>query len=123
VRPEIRPLSSLVRQPTLLRVVEKRRRLVDRLSTVGPAWRDAVNAAASLANGSRDDTDVDVVFWSGGKDSYLALLMLESCLVASGAENRRVVLLTTFDKSTGLLAHQGLHCQDIMAQVGHNKDI
>ncbi|MCH9687917.1 MAG: hypothetical protein K0V04_41185 [Deltaproteobacteria bacterium] len=58
----------------------------------------------------------DVLFWSGGKDSYLAL----RALVREGL--RPVVLLTTFDDATEVIAHQGLTRGTIAAQaraLGH----
>ncbi len=44
--------------------------------------------------------EVDVLSWSGGKDSYLALRNLLR------SARRPVVLLTTFDGSRGVVAHQ-----------------
>lgn len=56
--------------------------------------------------GSLDDIDndaVDIMFFSGGKDSFMALRRLQ-------AENiRPVILLTTFDGYSRRVAHQGLH--------------
>lgn len=44
--------------------------------------------------------EVDVLSWSGGKDSYLALRALQREAL------RPVVLLTTFDAATRIVAHQ-----------------
>ncbi len=53
----------------------------------------------------------DVLFWSGGKDSYLALLALQ-------AEQRPwIVLLTTYDARTDVVAHQEVTREAIEAQA------
>ena len=55
--------------------------------------------------------ECDVLSWSGGKDSFLALKNL-------AAENKRdVILMTTFDGRTGQVAHQDVHIDDIKAQA------
>lgn len=84
--------------------------------------------------GEKGEVVVDVLFWSGGKDSYLSLLLLEQQHLASKSNDfsfieeegnsevkseRLVVLLTTFEGSspTGEITHQGLQCRDIMDQA------
>ena len=84
--------------------------------------------------GEKGEIVVDVLFWSGGKDSYLSLLLLEQQHLASKSDDfsfveeegnsevkseRLVVLLTTFEGSspTGEITHQGLQCRDIMDQA------
>ena len=54
---------------------------------------------------------VDVLSWSGGKDSFLAL-----CALAREAE-REVVLLTSFDGRSHRVAHQEVGVDDIRSQV------
>ena len=56
---------------------------------------------------------VDVLFWSGGKDSFLAYrwLMREG--------ERPVVLLTTFDTATRIVAHQEYRIRQIVRQAEH----
>ena len=56
-------------------------------------------------------TDCDVLSWSGGKDSFLALVAM------ANAAERDVVLLTTFDGRSGQVAHQEVHIDDIRAQA------
>lgn len=53
---------------------------------------------------------VTVLFWSGGKDSLMSLTALRS-------QGHRVVLLTTFDAATRMLAHQAVHLRDVLAQA------
>eukprot|EP01064_Diplonema_japonicum_P011608 TRINITY_DN1900_c0_g1_i2.p1 TRINITY_DN1900_c0_g1~~TRINITY_DN1900_c0_g1_i2.p1 ORF type:complete len:594 (+),score=70.31 TRINITY_DN1900_c0_g1_i2:34-1815(+) len=59
------------------------------------------------------DKGVDVLFWSGGKDSYLTYLTHKT--------DRKMVLLTTFTGSTGMIQHQGVHHHEVMAQAKHLK--
>lgn len=55
--------------------------------------------------------DCDVVSWSGGKDSYLALLSLQK-------ENKRpIVLMNTFDGRSKKVAHQELSLTTIRLQA------
>ena len=55
--------------------------------------------------------EVDVLFWSGGKDSYAALLGLRE----AGA--RPCILLTTYDGVAGRVAHQELELAVIEGQA------
>jgi len=61
--------------------------------------------------GSVEGEEVDLLFWSGGKDSYLTLRALER----EGL--RPVVLLTTFDGRSELVAHQELQLDQIREQA------
>lgn len=74
---------------------------------------DQPPSSSSMLNGSLDDVaaDVDVLFWSGGKDSFLALRRLQRQSV------RPVILLTTYDSLTKRVAHQGVHIDDIINQA------
>ena len=56
---------------------------------------------------------VDVLFWSGGKDSFLSY----RTLLLEGA--RPVVLLTTFDASSRTIAHQELRVELVIRQAEH----
>ena len=56
---------------------------------------------------------VDVLFWSGGKDSFLAYRAL-LCEAA-----RPVVLLTTFDAASRTIAHQELRVELVVRQAEH----
>ncbi|MEL6340997.1 MAG: DUF5522 domain-containing protein [Myxococcota bacterium] len=55
--------------------------------------------------------EVDVLSWSGGKDSYLALRRLQREAV------RPIVWLNTFDADSGVVAHQQLEVQTIREQA------
>ncbi len=57
------------------------------------------------------DAPVDVLSWSGGKDSFLALVAL------ARAAAREVVLLTSFDGRQRQVAHQDVSLADIEAQA------
>jgi len=64
-----------------------------------------------LENMNTDDKECDLLAWSGGKDSYLALqAMLEE-------DNRPVILMTTFDGRTEKVAHQDVTLSMIRAQA------
>lgn len=68
---------------------------------------------ASMLHGSLDDLPdaVDVLFWSGGKDSFCALRSLQSRRV------RDVVLLTTYNAHSGTVAHQEVAIRDVERQA------
>ena len=53
----------------------------------------------------------DVLSWSGGKDSFLALVAM------ANQAARDVVLLTTFDGRSGQVAHQEVHIDEIRGQA------
>ena len=55
--------------------------------------------------------EVDVIFWSGGKDSFSAYLALLD------AAARPVVLLTTYDGRSGRVAHQELPIDAVARQA------
>ena len=59
------------------------------------------------------EADCDVLSWSGGKDSFLALIAL-----AQEAQ-RDVTLLTTFDGRSGQVAHQEIHVDEVREQARH----
>lgn len=62
-------------------------------------------------SGPLPDGPVDLLFWSGGKDSYLALRALRR-------EGRRpVVLFTTFDARSRIVAHQQVGVDAILDQA------
>jgi len=56
-------------------------------------------------------TNFDVVSWSGGKDSYLALRMLQK------QNSRPILLMTTFDGRTENVAHQDVLLSMIQEQA------
>ena len=53
------------------------------------------------------------LFWSGGKDSFLAYQALRR----SG--HAEIVLITTFDRASGVIAHQDLSIETIVEQAKH----
>lgn len=66
-----------------------------------------------MLNGSLDDLpdQVDVLFWSGGKDSFCALRSLQKAFV------RSVVLFTTYNGDSGVVAHQEVAIDDVKRQA------
>lgn len=63
-----------------------------------------------LMNWSGKDQNIDVLFWSGGKDSFLALNHLFE-------EKKRVVLLTSFGALTNRVSIQNIHIKNISKQA------
>lgn len=61
--------------------------------------------------GTGGDEACDLLFWSGGKDSYLALRAL------SRAAERPVVLITTFDDHSEIVAHQEVKLPAVLRQA------
>jgi len=63
-----------------------------------------------LMNWSGKEPKIDVLFWSGGKDSFLALDHLLQ-------ENKHVVLLTSFGALTSRVSIQNIHIKNIAKQA------
>ena len=61
----------------------------------------------------RTDAAVSLLFWSGGKDSYLAFRALQR----EGRAN--IVLLTTFDAHSRTIAHQEFAIDVVVEQAAH----
>lgn len=70
--------------------------------------------SASAAGARRD---LVVMFWSGGKDSFLALSELYATYAAASARMPQVVLLTTIDPSANSVPVQRIDVSTIAAQA------
>lgn len=77
-------------------LVQHRNRRKARL-TVGASWKTFRD------DGARERT---VLFWSGGKDSFLTLRALQRRNKARAQGAERITLLTTFDGKTGKIPFQ-----------------
>jgi ATP-binding cassette subfamily B (MDR/TAP) protein 1 len=66
-------------------------------------------ASPVLMNWSGNAKSIDILFWSGGKDSFLALASLLQ-------EKRNVVLLTSFGSLTNRVSIQNIHIKNIAKQ-------
>ena len=66
-----------------------------------------------LSNTQLPDTPADILFWSGGKDSFLAYLALRQ----EGAP--LPVLLTTYDANTRVIANQEISIDLVIRQANH----
>jgi iron complex transport system substrate-binding protein len=86
--------TRVISKVTLLNAVTKR----------GKGVYDSSGASSSPA---------DVLFWSGGKDSYLAYLRL---CARTDSDQRRIVLLTTINEIDGSVPHQGTTLHQVMDQ-------
>jgi len=63
---------------------------------------------------------VELLFWSSGKDSFLALrALLAAHRDAPGDPRRRVLLLTTFDADSRTIAHQDVPFESAARQAQH----
>ena len=56
------------------------------------------------------DEGWDMLFWSGGKDSYLTFRALQR-------EQRPIILATTYDANSGNIAHQDIPINDVVRQA------
>lgn len=88
--------------------------------------RPAKISSPALLHGDFSELDasgVDVLFWSGGKDSFLAARALAREHRANGDEgatsstNGKLMLLTTFDATSRTVAHQEVHIRTIVRQA------
>eukprot|EP00929_Paragymnodinium_shiwhaense_P038653 TRINITY_DN20404_c0_g1_i1.p1 TRINITY_DN20404_c0_g1~~TRINITY_DN20404_c0_g1_i1.p1 ORF type:complete len:617 (-),score=77.35 TRINITY_DN20404_c0_g1_i1:271-2121(-) len=77
-----------------------------------PAWLYR-SPEAERASSAAPLHDVDVLFWSGGKDSFLTLRALRK----KGGPSTRVVLLTTFDARSRIIAHQEVDIESVVKQA------
>ncbi len=66
-----------------------------------------------LTGAGPSDDPADVLFWSGGKDSFLCYRVLTREAV------RPVVLLTTFDAASRIVAHQEIGVRQVVRQAEH----
>lgn len=66
-------------------------------------------ASPVLMNWSSNAKSIDILFWSGGKDSFLALASLLQ-------EKRNIVLLTSFGSLTNRVSIQNIHIKNIAKQ-------
>ena len=83
----------------------------------------------SSSSSLEEDNGVKVLFWSGGKDSFLALRVLIKQLQNQTSNSRnsnsdkdprnRICLLTTFDARSKMVAHQDLPIEIISRQAIH----
>lgn len=65
----------------------------------------------------RDHPNVKVLFFSGGKDSFLAIRALVSSYYEDGPFG--LILMTTFDANTRIIAHQEVGIDQVIKQASH----
>ena len=67
-----------------------------------------------------DDFDVKILFFSGGKDSFLTIrAMMKSYREQSKKNKLFLILLTTFDSTSRFIAHQDIHIDTVIRQATH----
>ena len=66
---------------------------------------------------NKDISMIKVLFWSGGKDSFLTL----RALYRSNPQKNdfAIVLLTTFDETSRVIANQNIHIDNVVRQAKH----
>lgn len=77
-------------------------------------WPEGAKDVAPTPTSSRDNV---VMFWSGGKDSFLALSYLYASYSQQGKPMPQVVLLTTIDPETNGVPIQNIDVQTVAAQA------
>lgn len=83
---------------------------------------DKRNAAFSPISNIPICSDVKVLFFSGGKDSFLTIRKLVRQYKAIQKEENRafhLILLTTFDNESRIIAHQEIHIDTVIKQASH----
>lgn len=70
-----------------------------------------------LVSEGLDPEGVTILWWSGGKDSFLALRAL--LRDGTATSRRQVVLATTFDAISRVIAHQEVHISQVERQAKH----
>jgi len=63
------------------------------------------------------DREIKILFFSGGKDSFLTI----RALLRSNKSRKKVliILLTTFDSTSRVIAHQEMHIETVVKQATH----
>jgi diphthamide synthase (EF-2-diphthine--ammonia ligase) len=79
---------------------------------------DRIKAPALLAGtfaalDNEEDEPIDVLFWSGGKDSFLTARRL----VRERGGTSRLLLLTTFDGASRIVGHQQIPISEVVRQA------
>ena len=69
------------------------------------------------SNGNINPKMIKILFFSGGKDSFLALRRLVAQHSGNSEEPFGIVLLTTFDATTRIIAHQEVHNSNVAKQA------
>ncbi len=75
----------------------------------------------SLSKSTDDNKQIKVLFFSGGKDSYLALRALARDCLNNKQAPFSLILLTTFDASSRIIAHQDIPIDVVVRQAKHLK--
>lgn len=75
------------------------------------------NVVQPLTSSNGEKMRVRVLFWSSGKDSFLTLRALVKLHVKS--KPFRLILLTTFDSVSRVVAHQEVHINEVLKQAKH----
>mmetsp|Transcript_27303 Transcript_27303/g.33759 ORF Transcript_27303/g.33759 Transcript_27303/m.33759 type:complete len:720 (+) Transcript_27303:20-2179(+) len=69
---------------------------------------------------SQGGKNVHILFFSGGKDSFLTIrALIKSFKLQQSEKNNLIFLLTTFDATSRIVPHQNIHIDTIVKQAKH----
>ncbi|KAL7521722.1 hypothetical protein ACHAWX_006398 [Stephanocyclus meneghinianus] len=83
---------------------------------------DASNAFFSPISAIPPNSYIKVLFFSGGKDSFLTIRKLvqqQQTINSRDAQPFHLILLTTFDSTTRVIAHQEIPIETVLKQAKH----
>ena len=84
--------------------------------TANPDGDTFISSVSSIPPNSH----IKVLFFSGGKDSYLTIRKLvKQRLQCNETDNFHLILLTTYDFETKVIAHQDVHIDTVCRQARH----
>jgi hypothetical protein len=123
--------KNTITQTVLIKHRPQRRKLSSSSSSSLEEDSDSSGDENSSNSGNSKQAQLNVLFWSGGKDSFLTLRALQaeqhsnsssssatsSSSTAAAAAPTGILLLTTCDAVSGSVAFQNTHIRDVMAQA------
>jgi hypothetical protein len=123
--------KNTITQTVLIKHRPQRRKLSNSSSSSSlEEDSDSSSDESSSSGNNSKQAQLNVLFWSGGKDSFLTLRALQaeqhsdssssassSSSTAAAAAPTGILLLTTCDAVSGSVAFQNTHIRDVMAQA------
>eukprot|EP00953_Heterococcus_sp_UTEX-ZZ885_P002600 1921-Heterococcus_DN1.PRE.1 len=122
--------KNTITQTVLIKHRPQRRKLSSSSSSSLEEDSDSSSDNGSSSGNKSKQAQLYVLFWSGGKDSFLTLRALQaeqhdnssssasiSSSTAAAAAPSSILLLTTCDAVSGSVAFQNTHIRDVMAQA------
>jgi hypothetical protein len=118
--------KNTITQTVLIKHRPQRRKLSSSSSNSSSEIDSDSSSDESSNSSNSKQAQLNVLFWSGGKDSFLTLRALQaeqrsdtsnSNDSSSTAAASGILLLTTCDAVSGSVAFQNTHIRDVMAQA------